>query len=141
MIAPKGPGHLVRRTYTEGGGVPALIALAGSFLLLDTGTWRPEWLPEAWAGGGDAYRLLFQEIYSSHPVRLKPVLARRGRCLCVASPVAVRSGRAPPRAGAPAGRAAGERAGERAGGRCVVWPAFLVICLSAPNPQLELGRA
>ena len=28
MIAPKGPGHLVRRTYTEGGGVPALIAVA-----------------------------------------------------------------------------------------------------------------
>ena len=27
MIAPKGPGHLVRRTYTEGGGVPALIAI------------------------------------------------------------------------------------------------------------------
>ncbi len=22
MVAPKGPGHLVRRTYTEGGGVP-----------------------------------------------------------------------------------------------------------------------
>jgi ketol-acid reductoisomerase len=28
MIAPKGPGHLVRRTYTEGGGVPCLIAMA-----------------------------------------------------------------------------------------------------------------
>src|SRR3954447_18371146 len=28
MIAPKGPGHLVRSTYTEGGGVPALIAVA-----------------------------------------------------------------------------------------------------------------
>ena len=28
MVAPKGPGHLVRRTYTEGGGVPALIAVA-----------------------------------------------------------------------------------------------------------------
>jgi len=28
MIAPKGPGHLVRRTYEEGGGVPALIAVA-----------------------------------------------------------------------------------------------------------------
>lgn len=28
MIAPKGPGHLVRRTYIEGGGVPALIAVA-----------------------------------------------------------------------------------------------------------------
>ena len=27
MIAPKGPGHLVRRTYLEGGGVPALIAI------------------------------------------------------------------------------------------------------------------
>jgi ketol-acid reductoisomerase len=27
MIAPKGPGHLVRRVYTEGGGVPALIAV------------------------------------------------------------------------------------------------------------------
>ncbi|MBM3673792.1 MAG: ketol-acid reductoisomerase [Actinobacteria bacterium] len=28
MIAPKGPGHLVRRTYEEGGGVPALVAVA-----------------------------------------------------------------------------------------------------------------
>jgi len=27
MIAPKGPGHLVRSTYTQGGGVPCLIAL------------------------------------------------------------------------------------------------------------------
>lgn len=27
MIAPKGPGHLVRRVYTEGGGVPALLAV------------------------------------------------------------------------------------------------------------------
>ncbi|MGD9609383.1 MAG: ketol-acid reductoisomerase [Desulfovibrionaceae bacterium] len=27
MIAPKGPGHLVRRVYTEGGGVPCLIAV------------------------------------------------------------------------------------------------------------------
>lgn len=27
MIAPKGPGHLVRRLYTEGKGVPALIAV------------------------------------------------------------------------------------------------------------------
>jgi ketol-acid reductoisomerase len=28
MIAPKGPGHLVRRTYTEGGAVPCLAAVA-----------------------------------------------------------------------------------------------------------------
>ncbi len=27
MVAPKGPGHLVRRVYTEGAGVPALIAI------------------------------------------------------------------------------------------------------------------
>lgn len=27
MVAPKGPGHLVRRVYTEGGGVPCLIAV------------------------------------------------------------------------------------------------------------------
>ncbi len=27
MVAPKGPGHLVRSTYTSGGGVPCLIAI------------------------------------------------------------------------------------------------------------------
>ncbi len=27
MVAPKAPGHLVRRTYTEGGGVPMLLAI------------------------------------------------------------------------------------------------------------------
>ena len=27
MIAPKGPGHMVRKTYTEGSGVPCLIAV------------------------------------------------------------------------------------------------------------------
>ncbi|MGH9530654.1 MAG: ketol-acid reductoisomerase, partial [Terriglobales bacterium] len=27
MVAPKGPGHLVRRVYTEGRGVPALLAI------------------------------------------------------------------------------------------------------------------
>ena len=27
MIAPKGPGHLVRRTFTEGAGVPCLVAV------------------------------------------------------------------------------------------------------------------
>jgi len=28
MVAPKGPGHLVRRTYTQGAGTPALLAVA-----------------------------------------------------------------------------------------------------------------
>ena len=27
MVAPKGPGHLVRRVFTQGGGVPALLAV------------------------------------------------------------------------------------------------------------------
>ena len=27
MVAPKGPGHLVRRVYVEGGGVPGLVAI------------------------------------------------------------------------------------------------------------------
>ncbi len=27
MVAPKGPGHLVRRVFTEGGGVPCLVAI------------------------------------------------------------------------------------------------------------------
>lgn len=27
LVAPKGPGHLVRRTYTEGGGIPSLVAI------------------------------------------------------------------------------------------------------------------
>jgi ketol-acid reductoisomerase len=27
MVAPKGPGHLVRRVYTEGGGVPCIVAV------------------------------------------------------------------------------------------------------------------
>lgn len=27
LIAPKGPGHMVRRTYTEGGAVPALVGI------------------------------------------------------------------------------------------------------------------
>ncbi len=31
MVAPKGPGHLVRRTYQEGNGTPALIAIYQDF--------------------------------------------------------------------------------------------------------------
>lgn len=31
MIAPKGPGHMVRRTYVQGQGVPALIAIHSDF--------------------------------------------------------------------------------------------------------------
>ena len=48
MIAPKGPGHLVRRTFTEGGGVPCLIAVEQDA----TGRARELSLSYAWGVGG-----------------------------------------------------------------------------------------
>lgn len=34
MVAPKGPGHLVRRTYQEGSGVPCLYAVEKTHLAI-----------------------------------------------------------------------------------------------------------
>ncbi|GMR18738.1 MAG: ketol-acid reductoisomerase [Gammaproteobacteria bacterium] len=48
MVAPKGPGHLVRSTYTQGGGVPTLIAIAQDA----TGNARNIALAYASANGG-----------------------------------------------------------------------------------------
>ncbi|HSJ29401.1 MAG TPA: ketol-acid reductoisomerase [Acidimicrobiia bacterium] len=48
MVAPKGPGHLVRRTYTEGSGVPALIAVHQD----STGSAHDLGLSYAWGIGG-----------------------------------------------------------------------------------------
>ncbi len=48
MIAPKGPGHLVRSTYTQGGGVPSLIAVYQDA----TGTAKDIALSYASANGG-----------------------------------------------------------------------------------------
>src|SRR3990172_1443228 len=48
MVAPKGPGHLVRRTYTEGSGVPCLLAIHQDA----TGRAQPLGLSYAWAIGG-----------------------------------------------------------------------------------------
>lgn len=45
MIAPKSPGHLVRRTYTENTGVPCLIAIEQDY------TGKAEELALAWAKG------------------------------------------------------------------------------------------
>ncbi len=47
MVAPKGPGHLVRSVYVEGGGVPALFAVHRE----DTGTARARVLAYARALG------------------------------------------------------------------------------------------
>jgi ketol-acid reductoisomerase len=48
MIAPKGPGHMVRRVYTEGSGVPDLIAVHQDA----TGKARDLALSYAWGIGG-----------------------------------------------------------------------------------------
>ena len=48
MVAPKGPGHLVRRTYTEGSGVPCLLAVHQD----PTGNAHALGLSYAWAIGG-----------------------------------------------------------------------------------------
>jgi len=48
MVAPKGPGHLVRRTYTEASGVPCLLAVHQDA----TGNAHALGLSYAWAIGG-----------------------------------------------------------------------------------------
>lgn len=48
MVAPKGPGHLVRRTFTEGSGVPCLIAVHQDA----TGNAHALGLSYAWGIGG-----------------------------------------------------------------------------------------
>ena len=45
MVAPKGPGHLVRRIYTEGKGVPCLIAIGQDY------TGQARQIALAWAAG------------------------------------------------------------------------------------------
>ncbi|RYM06310.1 ketol-acid reductoisomerase [Sporolactobacillus sp. THM7-7] len=50
MVAPKGPGHFCRRTYLEGGGVPAFIAVQ------QNATGNGEKLAYAWAKGLGAGR-------------------------------------------------------------------------------------
>jgi ketol-acid reductoisomerase len=48
MVAPKGPGHLVRRTYEEGSGVPCLLAVHQDA----TGSAHALGLAYAWGIGG-----------------------------------------------------------------------------------------
>ncbi|MDX1690843.1 MAG: ketol-acid reductoisomerase [Acidimicrobiia bacterium] len=48
MVAPKGPGHLVRRTYVEGSGVPTLVAVHQDV----SGSAKDVALSYAWGIGG-----------------------------------------------------------------------------------------
>ena len=60
MVAPKGPGHLVRRTHTEGSGVPCLLAVHQD---ASGGAWDLG-MSYAWAVGGGRAGVLkttFQE--------------------------------------------------------------------------------
>ncbi|MGH8874422.1 MAG: ketol-acid reductoisomerase, partial [Acidimicrobiia bacterium] len=60
MVAPKGPGHLVRRTYREGSGVPCLLAVHQDA----TGNAHQLGLSYAWGIGGaraGVLRTTFQE--------------------------------------------------------------------------------
>jgi ketol-acid reductoisomerase len=50
LVAPKGPGHLVRRMYTEGKGVPALVAVH------QNATGKAKQIALAWARGIGATR-------------------------------------------------------------------------------------
>jgi ketol-acid reductoisomerase len=60
MVAPKGPGHIVRRQFTEGKGVPSLIAIHNDA----TGTAKK--IALAWAKGiggtrGGVFETSFKE--------------------------------------------------------------------------------
>ena len=62
MIAPKSPGHLVRRTFTQGNGVPCLIAVHQDY----TGDAKQQALAWAkalggttWQSGGDMWVVVF----------------------------------------------------------------------------------
>ena len=60
MVAPKGPGHLVRRVYQEGGGVPALVAIEQDY----TKEAFPRALAHAWgigAGRAGILKTTFKE--------------------------------------------------------------------------------
>ena len=74
MIAPKGPGHLVRRTYEEGGGVPALVAVSAD----ETGKAKQTALAYARAIGAHARRCARHHVRGGD--RDRP-LRRAGRAL------------------------------------------------------------
>ena len=58
MIAPKGPGHTVRSTYTQGGGVPSLIAVYKDAITNQDFTAKDVALSYAKANGGTAAGVL-----------------------------------------------------------------------------------
>ena len=64
LVAPKGPGHLVRRTYVEGAGVPALIAVYQDV----TGTAKETALAYAKAIGSASAGVLETDLFGEQAV-------------------------------------------------------------------------
>ena len=78
MVAPKAPGHTVRSTYTQGGGVPHLIAVHAD----KTGKARDLALSYAAANGGGKAGVIetnFREETEDRPVRRTGRAVRRHR--------------------------------------------------------------
>ena len=77
MVAPKGPGHIVRRMYEEGYGTPALIAVHQDA----TGSARE--IALAYAAGIGAGRAGILETTSAR--RPRPTSSASSRCSAAAS--------------------------------------------------------
>mmetsp|Transcript_19263 Transcript_19263/g.59296 ORF Transcript_19263/g.59296 Transcript_19263/m.59296 type:complete len:322 (+) Transcript_19263:171-1136(+) len=59
--------------------VPAILAYVGAALMRgDRRFYSPPWMCPAWAAESDAYKLLFQEIYSAHDVRMSRLVVGGG---------------------------------------------------------------
>src|SRR5262249_24473651 len=69
MVAPKGPGHLVRRQFTEGRGVPVLVAVER----------------DAWAGARPLTLAYAKAIGGTRAARSRPPSPRRPRPTCSVS--------------------------------------------------------
>ena len=58
---------------------PALLTFVGGKLLRRRSMhYKPPWMCPAWASESDAYKLLFQEIYATQPIRLTRVVVGSG---------------------------------------------------------------
>ena len=79
MIAPKGPGHTVRSTYVEGGGVPSLIAIGQRCQRPGQGDRPVLWVRPGSGAGRRSSRPIFGK-------RRKPTSSANRRCSAAASP-------------------------------------------------------
>ena len=76
MVAPKGPGHLVRRLYTEGKGLPSLIAV------FQNRSKRAKQLALAWASASGLLRVARTILFTTETPRAQRTAAETLRVLC-----------------------------------------------------------